>query len=190
MRLLSKTQRLADILMLGVVHFLYAATPPPPPPSPQYNLQLYGYNQVRSPHFPPNTCGNKWLDLYNAASHTSGGIGSCGSTWDTTVDDMISVGLQDDPVNMPWPNGTKAREQVVHDFCDCIHCSFLPAVSNLAHPSFLQMLTRRHPRRPCTHLQALTPSECVFVAAGQRHCDARHPQPVPEWDAESALGHI
>lgn len=87
---------------------------------------------MRSPHFPPNTCGNKWLDLYNAASHSTGGIGNCGGSWDTTVDDMVSVGLQDDPANLPWPNASKPRDVVVGDFCSCIHCAFLPAVNDSA----------------------------------------------------------
>ena len=115
-----------------------ASTPPPPPPlpplrSPLYNLQIYGYNGVRSPHFPPNTCGNKWLNLYNACPAT-GGIGHCGK-WDTTVDDMVRCGLQSDPA-IPWKNHSSskehAREAVLQDFCECISCAFLPAVRDNA----------------------------------------------------------
>ena len=109
---------------------------PPLPPSrpplsaPRYNLQIYGYNNVGSPHFPPNTCGNRWLDLYNACP-AMGGIGHCGK-WDTTADEMVACGLQSDP-NLPWKNSSShRREEVVAKFCECISCAFLPAVRDNA----------------------------------------------------------
>ena len=123
--------------LLLIAQSVTAQAPPPPPSNPrpplqapQYNLQLYKYNQVRSPHFPANTCGNRWLDLYNACP-ASGGIGQCGN-WDTTVDEMVSCGLQDNSNSLPWKNHShRRREQVVEAFCECISCAFLPAVRDL-----------------------------------------------------------
>lgn len=125
-----------------IAHFILAGcamSPPPPPPrpafpplrAPSYNLQVYGYNGVASPHFPANTCGNKWLGLYNACPAT-GGIGHCGK-WDTTVDKMVKCGLQND-ASIPWKNSSKgpSRQEVLQEFCECISCAFLPAVRDNA----------------------------------------------------------
>ena len=130
------------------------SVPPPSPASPPvpswwadvYNLQLYGYQGVASPHFADNTCGNLWLNLYNACP--MGGIGKCVDgvgEWGATVDAMTSCGLQDDPVALPWPNASNdynghpfyantTREEVVTDFCRCIGCAFLPAVHDVETP--------------------------------------------------------
>ena len=96
-----------------------------------YNLQLYDYQEVASPHFAHNTCGNLWLDLYNACP--LGGIGKCVAgvgEWSATVDAMTSCGLQDDPAALPWPNASNnyngvpfyanhSRAEVLDDFCRC-----------------------------------------------------------------------
>jgi hypothetical protein len=106
-----------------------------------YNLQLYGYNGVESPHFPPNICGNRWLALYNACAEP-GGIGRCGD-WDTTVECMGQCASQTDSA-LPWPNASNdyrgmpwyahhSRQEVLNDFCACISCSFLPAVQDTDH---------------------------------------------------------
>ena len=92
-----------------------------------YNLQLYGW-RVQSALFQDNTCGNHWLDFYNACSNGGyfpGGIGSCGS-WGATVDRMQQCGEEG--------GGGTVTSQIHADFCNCMQCTFVPAASSTSSP--------------------------------------------------------
>eukprot|EP00750_Incisomonas_marina_P003268 INCI13040.1.p1 GENE.INCI13040.1~~INCI13040.1.p1 ORF type:complete len:177 (-),score=19.76 INCI13040.1:1386-1916(-) len=92
-----------------------------------YNLQLYSW-RVRSHFFDSNTCGNYWLDFYNACSSAGyfpGGIGFCGK-WGSTVDRMAQCGTE-------AGNGS-ITESIMRNFCDCLQCTFVPAATSTEYP--------------------------------------------------------